>query len=351
MGRSQDGEGRPGDTMRGRVPGSSAKLWLLMGASRWAVAAILLGLTFAVLVVLGALDPAGLSGSVESKDPIETLGQAFLTAIITGVTLVVTINQVVLSQELGAVGDQRERMAGAMQFREDVAEATEASVAPPEPSAFLRALVDAASARAEALAEAVRDGDAELQERVEQYVEGIQRNAESVTDQLEGAQFGTFEVLFAALNFNYSWKLYEARRLGNAHAAELPEAAADELDRLVETLELFGPAREHFKTLYFQWELINLSRAMLYAAVPALLVSMGMILYLDNLGTVVGGTLGVHNLVWVVAAASTVALLPFVLLLSYVLRIATVAKRTLAIGPFVLRETDRTDDIEWDSGD
>jgi hypothetical protein len=211
--------------------------------------------------------------------------------------------------------------------------------------------VDAASARAEALAEAVRDGDAELQERVEQYVEGIQRNAESVTDQLEGAQFGTFEVLFAALNFNYSWKLYEARRLGNAHAAELPEAAADELDRLVETLELFGPAREHFKTLYFQWELINLSRAMLYAAVPALLVSMGMILYLDNLGTVVGETLGVHNLVWVVAAASTVAILPFMLLVSYVLRIATVAKRTLAIGPFVLRETDRTDDIEWDSED
>jgi hypothetical protein len=350
MGRTEDG-GRPSDTMRGRVPGSRVKIWLLMGASRWAVAAILLAVTFAVLVTLAALDPAGLAGSIQSKDPIETLGQAFLTAIITGVTLVVTINQVVLSQELGAVGDQRERMEGAMQFRDDVAEAIEASVGPPEPSAFLRALVDAAGARGEALAEAVRDGDTELQEHVEQYVESVRRNAEDVGDQLEGAQFGTFGVLFAALNFNYSWKLYEARRLRDEHEAELSEGAADALDGLVETLELFGPAREHFKTLYFQWELINLSRAMLYAAVPALLVSMGMILYLDNLGTVVGGTLGVHNLVWVVAAGSTVALLPFMLLLSYVLRIATVAKRTLAIGPFVLRETDRTDDIDWDSED
>jgi hypothetical protein len=33
-------------------------------------------------------------------------------------------------------------------------------------------------------------------------------------------------------------------------------------------------------------------------------------------------------------------------LLSYVLRIATVAKRTLAMGPFVLRASERTGD-EW----
>jgi hypothetical protein len=37
---------------------------------------------------------------------------------------------------------------------------------------------------------------------------------------------------------------------------------------------------------------------------------------------------------------------PFTLLLSYVLRIATVAKRTLAISSFVLRETDRTADLD-----
>ena len=36
------------------------------------------------------------------------------------------------------------------------------------------------------------------------------------------------------------------------------------------------------------------------------------------------------------------------LLLSFVLRIATVAKRTLSIGPFILRESARTEDIAWD---
>jgi len=37
-----------------------------------------------------------------------------------------------------------------------------------------------------------------------------------------------------------------------------------------------------------------------------------------------------------------VSLVPFAILLSYILRIITVTKRTLSIGPFILRETDRS---------
>jgi hypothetical protein len=71
-----------------------------------------------------------------------------------------------------------------------------------------------------------------------------------------------------------------------------------------------------------------------------------MILFVGNPDTISGATFAVDNLVWVTSAAVAVALLPFVLLLSYVLRIATVAKRTLAMGPFVLRASERTGD-EW----
>jgi hypothetical protein len=34
-------------------------------------------------------------------------------------------------------------------------------------------------------------------------------------------------------------------------------------------------------------------------------------------------------------------------LTAYVLRIATIAKRTLAIGPFILRDTDRSQGVDW----
>ena len=73
-----------------------------------------------------------------------------------------------------------------------------------------------------------------------------------------------------------------------------------------------------------------------------------MILFVSDIETVTGVTLGVDNLLWLVSGAVSLALVPFMLLLSYILRIATVAKRTLAIGPFILRESDRSDDIDWD---
>jgi len=343
---------RPADRMRERVPGSSRKLWLLLGAPRWVVAGLVLAVVGVGVAGLLWLDPVGFRAGVASSDPGETLFQALLTAIVTGVTLVVSITSLVLSQELGAVGDQRERMSGSMSFRSDVADELNAPASPPEPSAFLRSLVDLTAERAERLREAVGEShDETVRDRVDTYVEALAGNADAVATRLDGAQFGTFEVVFASLDFNYSWKIYQARRLQGEHGDQLDADASAALVELIDALRLFGPAREHVKTLYFQWELIDLSRAMLYAAVPALVVSVGGIIAFDTAGAVPGATLGVANLAWVVLAGTLVALAPFAVLFAYILRIATVAKRTLAIGPFVLRETDRTAEIGWDGDD
>jgi hypothetical protein len=314
--------------------------WLLLDADRRVVAGVVLAAFFAVFVVLGALDPVGLRNAVETSDPVETLFQALVTAIVTGVTLVVTINQLVLSQELGAVGDQRDRMDGAMAFRRDVEDLLDEPVAPAEPASFLRAVVDESRSRAERLRESIpEDADDRLGERVDGYVDSLGAEATATSDGLADAEFGTFAVLRPALDYDYSRRLHEARRLKAEHEDALGAAGRDVVDDVIEALELFGPAREHIKTLYFQWELIDLSRTVLYASVPALAVTVATILYAADPATFAGVTLGVADLVWVVSAATTVALVPFVVLLSYVLRIATVAKRTLAIGPFVLRET------------
>ena len=337
------------DTIEERVPANRLKLWLLLSANRWLVTGVLLAGLFVVFVVLGTLDPASLRSAVSNKDPIETLFQALVTAIITGVTLVVTINQLVLSQELGAVGDQRERMRGAMQFRRDVEAVLDRPVSPPDPASFLQAIVERAAAHGDRLLDSIEGNtDDRTREDLQIFVDELRKDAYTLGNELEDAQFGTFAVVNAAIDFDYSVKIYRARRLRSEHANALNDGARAALDDIVETLELFAPAREHFKTLYFQWELINLSRAVLYAAVPALVVTSAMILFVDNVASITGATLAVDNLVWTVAGATVVALLPFVLLLSYMLRITTVAKRTLAIGPFVLRTTGSNEIDEWE---
>lgn len=60
-----------------------------------------------------------------------------------------------------------------------------------------------------------------------------------------------------------------------------------------------------------------------------------------------GTVFRVRTLVVVVSADVAVSLLPFAFLLSYILRIVTVTMRTLSIGPFILRETDRSRDLDW----
>nr|WP_276239354.1 hypothetical protein [Halobaculum sp. DT55] len=321
--------------MRERAGTSRLKLRILVDADRRVVAAGFLAVVFVLLVATGVVVPDAAT-LLSDGDPIETAFQPLLGGIITGVTLVLTLNQLVLSQELGAVGDQRERMEGATEFRRDVADTLGREVTPPEPSAFLRELVIAAGQRADDVEEALAD-DEDLADDAERLVDSVRGNAETVGDSLDDAQFGTFEVVSAALDFNYSWKLYEARRLRADH--DLTDEQDDALSALTDVLELFGPAREHFKTLYFQWELVDLSRSVLWSAVPALAVATGSVLYLSALvpgapatGVYLAGPL-------VVSTAAVVALLPFAILLSYVLRIATVTKRTLSIGPFTLRET------------
>jgi len=341
-------DSQPSDTMRARADESSWKLWVLMEANRWVVAGVLLVGVFVALVVIGVLDPSPLQQSVAASDPNETLFQAFVTAIITGVTLVVTLNQLVLSQELGPVGDQRGRMEGAMEFREDVEGVLDSPVSPPEPAAFLQALIDETSSRANDLADAVSDDrDEEFRDDVESYVDSLEENANQVSDELDDAEFGSYDLLSAVLDFNYSWKIFVARRLHHEHDDALTDEMREAFDDLEEVLKFFGPAREHFKTLYFQWELVNLSRAMLYSAVPALVVVASMIIYYDA-RAVTGATLGISNDILVTSLATAIAIVPFMLLLSYILRIATVAKRTLSIGPFVLRDVERSDELDFE---
>ncbi|WP_136687505.1 hypothetical protein [Halorhabdus amylolytica] len=343
----------PSDRLRERAGESRLKLWLFMDADRWLVTGFLVAFVFVTLIGVGYLLPA-VEGAIRSGDSVDTLFQALLTATITGVTLVLTLNQLVLSQELGAAGDQRERMKAAMAFREDVADAVGAPVSPSRPAQFLRALVQTSGDRARDLREAVgvdtatgaSTPDEHLRAAVEDLTESLIENADEVASGLDDARFGEFDVIASALDFNYSWKIFTARRIQERYGDDLDEEARTALERLIDTLELFGPAREHFKTLYFQWDLIDLSRHILVVSVPALLVSTSMIAFFDPAHA--PAVADVEMLVPIVAATTTVALAPFLLLLAYVVRIATVTKHTLSIGPFILRETDDVAEVEWD---
>ncbi|KTG09286.1 hypothetical protein AUR64_16000 [Haloprofundus marisrubri] len=328
------------DTMRGRSEESRLKIWLLFRTNRFLLTALLASLVFVSLLFISvSIDPP-LSREITSTDTIETVFSAMIGVIVTGTTLVVTISQLVLSAENGPLGDQRERMSSAMDFRTYTKDLF-GSVVPADPSAFLGRLVGETERRAEAVDRLVTEADDdELQRQTGEFIDSLHGNAQEVEAELEGSRFGTFDVLFAALNFNYSWKIYQTERLRESYASSMNGEQRRAFDDLKTALSMFGPAREHIKTLYFQWALVDLSQYILYAAVPALIVAGGMVTFVGA-ESFDGAFLTIPAITWVVSAAYTVTLVPFLLFTSYILRIAPVAKRTLAIGPLILRESQR----------
>lgn len=312
---------------------------LLTRRHRFTVAAVLLGALFVGLFLIGALLPPGTQELLTTSDPIESLNQALLTSTLTGVTLVLTISQLVLSQEFGAVGDQRQRLDGALEFRRDVEALTDATVAPAEPAAFFECLLESISGQASAVADAIEHGtDETASDGGLAFMRDLSTHADEVAEEFEGAEFGRFEVVWAALAFDYSQITYEARRVVEAHREAFDDDQVDNADTLLEQLEAFGVTREHFKTLYFQWELTGLSLGIMVSAIPAILASAGMLTYFDP-AYFTGRVFGVVTAHIVVTAAATVALAPFALLVSYMARILYVTRRTLSAGPFLLRST------------
>ena len=340
----------PADSMRARTGETRGKMWFLITANRWVVCGLVLAGTFVLLVALGQFGPR----STQHLMTTEASGSVFssmIIAIVTSVTLVLTVAQLVLSQEIAPLGEQRERMQSEVGFREEVEERLDADVSPPEPAGFLQSLVDLSDDRARAIADAVdedaADEEGDAADEISRFVDGLTDHGETVRTDLADAEFGSFEVLLPVLNYNYSWKIFAARRLRHKHADSLSEEAHEAFDELIDALRLFGPAREYFKALYFQWEIINVSRAMLYGSMPALALT-GYMLFLVDPGLLTEAVFGIETAFLFVSAVFVVTLVPFAVLLAYILRVLTVVKRTLSIGPFILRETERSDAVRRD---
>ncbi|MFC7216337.1 hypothetical protein ACFQO4_19965 [Saliphagus sp. GCM10025334] len=279
---------------------------------------------------------------------ISSLFGSMVIAVVTSVTLVLTISQYVLAEEIGPLGEQRDRMSNEVDFREAVEETGDIGVAPADPARFLRTLIEISDTHARQIADTVSESpNADQLDEITEFVDGLIEHSQKISADLEEAEFGSFQTLLPVLNYNYSWKIFAARTLRNKYAESISEDTDQAFGRLLDSLRFFGPAREHFKTLYVQWEIINISRGVLYGAMPTLAVAGYMVLEFDA-AKMTGTIAGISTAYLVVSAVYVLTLIPFAVLLAYLLRVLTVMKRTLAIGPFVLRDTKQLEGVRYE---
>ncbi len=333
--------------MRERVGESRLKIWFLITANRWLVTLFFSGVAYVTLLFLLVFGPSSIR-QLLTTSAVTSLFSSVIIALITSITLVLSISQFVLSEEIDTLGKQREQMQNETEFRGDIEDTAGIAVSPSEPSRFLRTLIETADERARDLREIVADQDEDQFQEITSFVDGLLEHSQTVSDELASADFGSFDVLLPVLNYNYSWKIFAARNLRAKYSDSLSTEADQAFEELIDTLRFFGPAREHFKTLYVQWEIINISRAVLYGAMPALAIAAYMMLAFDASQLFGSSLFGIDITYLFVSLMYVITLLPFAVVLAYVIRVLTVIKRTLAIGPFVLRETNQLESARYD---
>lgn len=303
--------------------------WVLVGGSRHGVAALLLIGTFLSFVWLG---DAGVIG-VEDPAAVRGVAGGFIPGLIAFLSIVLGINQLVLSQEFGSAAEIRRRIDGVRKYRHDVEEMAGAGPSPVLPTEFITFVARTIEDEAAALDGSVGpEADPEVREAVRAYARMVRDDAGRALRSLDRARPGRINALLSVLEYDDSYQLFEGRRLQRAHGGRLPSETRRTLSDLIETLELFDVARTQFRTTYTQRALARLSRKLLYVGLPALVA----VIILGLARPSFLPQTGRARLV-VVSALLSVGLSPLAVLSAYLLRIATVSERTVAAGPFVSR--------------
>jgi len=319
--------------------------WLTLYGNRYAVAALVLLGVAAVVVTLVA------TGFVPATnaDAMFYLFSAFVGGNFTLITVVLSINQLVLSQQLEAPNEIRSEIEATIEYRRDVEDVTGIDVLPVVPRAYLQRLLESTRQHAQALGGLVaKTGRPQLERDVDDVVEAVTASADRADELLQGEEgdgeiesgrrraddpsgMGIFAVLAVLLSTNYAAQLRDAARIRADHDEQLRESESVAVDELTDALRGLDVARQYFRTIYVQEELARLSRILLYVGIPAIVTAA---LLLPVYRPPAGATVPRWAIGPLFTIGVVVSLAPIGVLFAFVLRLTVVSQRTVAVTPF-----------------
>lgn len=224
--------------------------WVLLTAPRWHVLLAIMLVVYAGLIALGFVNPFDMRDLLNETNAAKTLFSSLLSGAILLVSVVVSINSVVLSQEMTELEDQQTRIDASMGYHRETEKYIEAEITPARPADFLRAVLYALPTQTATLVDIAADSPNEaFQEDVKEFADSVAEGIDDARDTLATARMDSFRVLLAGLNYNYSGQLHAARGLRHRYGDDLSEETQDVVDEMVSTLKHIGTGRECFKSL------------------------------------------------------------------------------------------------------
>lgn len=310
----------------GDLPGPIRRFWgwvALSGDRRILTAALLL-LAFFFIGPVGHQVIPSTQQSLANQHTTVPLVSALLSGTFFLFSIVVSINSLYVSQQQNPLAQQFGRIQSVVQFRRQLEEVTDTAHVPAQPEPLLRLLSGDILERAQFLEEELHTADLDLRRDLDAYVGSLAEETGAMNRKLTGAT-GSLDVVLAMMDYNHDRQINDLRQLQAEHGDQLDDGVGDSIEEMLRLLQYFATAREYFKTLYTRREFARLSRDLTLITVPAVAVVASFLHFLNDLPDN-------HMLI---AGVEAVAFAPFVLVATYILRVAIISKRTQAAGQFV----------------
>ncbi len=316
---------------RSRATIGRIEQWVLLNGNRFAIAAAV-AVTFGI--AHGALTVADVAPLTETQPLLYALS-GLISGNMTLITVVASINQLLLSRELQTPGELESEIEATVDYRREV-EAVTNRAAPAEPSGFLRLVVESARQDAQRLGgTAAGTVPQDVYDEIDDIVSGLTDEFDRIDELIQGSDTGIFNTLSTMLGTNFAYEVSRLEEVRRAHGASLTAETDAAIDDVLDRLRQLDIARQYFKSVYLQVELSRLSRYLFYAGLPAVGVTIATLFVLS----VASGTrFGQPIRVVLFPVVVTIGLVPLSLLFSYILRLVTVTERTAAITPFTTPE-------------
>lgn len=313
---------------------SGAWRWFLLDGDRVAVGGVVLLVGFVLVAGVGHAVGAAVAPGVGPGHTTVPLVSALLSGNFLLFSIVVSVSSLFVTGEVSALDREFGRVRSVVQYRRQLEDALDADHVPAEPDRFVRLLSAEILSRAQELDDDLHAADVDLRADLDDYLSSLAAETGEMSDRLSAATSNA-HLVAAMMDYNHDRQINDLRRLRSTHGDALPDRTDEAIESLLRLLQYFATARAYFKSLYIRQEFATLSRNLVFTSVLAVATTAS---FLHFLGAVPSS----HLLVTTVEA---IALAPFILVGSYVLRVSAVSRRTQAAGQFVVSDS-ATGDIE-----
>ncbi|WP_202614477.1 hypothetical protein [Halostella litorea] len=318
-------------------PASRLVRWVLLTGDRRVLALVTEVVILSALLAVGTVWEFEMERLVTETRAVQTLFNTLLGGIILFVSVVLSINTAALAQEFAPLQVKLARIEDSIELQVELEELVEDGISPAGLQPFLEYVIAAIHSEADTLRAA--DGstdDEQVRADLLAFVDEINARLSLIEDRIRRTDPRVSSLLLSTLDYPYARHINVTRRLKAAHGAEFTESDRESLETLLQVLTILASGREYFTTLYFKRELRNLSSSLLVLSLPVIVFTSYVLLAMDA-GLFPGATLpGIESRLLYVSLAFVIALSPYVLLSSYMLRILTVSKHSLESTVFSL---------------